>query len=139
MTLIPEPEVNLGTVAEWFRKKKDLIALQASEMLLRKRIFTHFFKAPKEGSGNWYTLDDGYRLNGVHKINRSVDEPVMRAMWDDLCKQGVPMNNLIRMKPELNTKAYRELTEEQRKLFDQCLTIKDGSPELDIKPPKAAK
>lgn len=139
MTQIPEPEVTLATVAEWFQKKKEAVAAAACEMLLRKRIFKHYFKAPKEGSSNWETLPDGYRLNADHKINRTIDEPVMRNMWEDLVQQGINMNALIRMKPELVTSAYRELTEEQRMKFDQVLNIKEGSPALEIKPPKAPK
>lgn len=138
MTTIPEPQVTIGTIAEWFNKKKELATLKTTEMLLRKRIFNHFFKQPKEGANN-VPMPDGsaYKLCGTHVVNRKVDEPVMRTMWDDLCKQGIPMNDLIKMKPELSVSAYRELTAEQQKLFDQVLIVSDGSPDLEIKaPPK---
>jgi hypothetical protein len=49
---------------------------------------------------------------------------------------GIRADDLVTWKPELKIGAYRELTEEQRLVFDACLEIRDGSPSLSMVEPK---
>ena len=44
-------------------------------------------------------------------------------------------NRLFKPKYELVISEYRKLSDEQRKVADQVLIIKDGMPQLDITPP----
>lgn len=138
MSDIPNNTVIAKDLADWFIQKLQLAKLRASEMLLRQKIYKHYFPAAKEGT-NKVTLPDSYILKAGRVVDRKLDEPVLATMWDEFVAAGINMNELIRKKPELNLTAYRELTHEQRNLFDQALTIKDGSPSLSIEPPKAAK
>jgi hypothetical protein len=45
---------------------------------------------------------------------------------------GINVAALVKWKPELVLKNYRELTDEQKLIFNDCLVIKDGSPALEI-------
>lgn len=139
MSVIPPNQVTTQDLIDWWDAAHALASLKLREMLLRKKIFKGFFPTPMEGGKNKHTLPDGYILAGDHNINRKIDEPVLLAMWDDFIQKGINPNELIRRKPELNTTAYRQLTEEQRNFFDQALIISDGSPELEIKPPAKPK
>lgn len=135
MSAIPaEPPVTMADLGAWFEMKKQLQALQASEMLLRKRIAKHYFPAPKEGT-NTFVLPDGYRLQLVHGIDRKLDMPAFETLKDDFIKRGIPADHLIRYKVELALPAYRELTAEEQMVFDQCLTIKDSSPSMKVEKP----
>lgn len=134
MSLIPDNPVTAATLVEWYNQVAQMAKLKASEMLLRQKIFKHFFKEPKEGA-NTHIMDDGYQLKADRVINRKVDEPLYKSMMEEFVAQGINPHALVRYKPELNTTAYRELTLEQQKFFDQCLIVTDGSPSLKIAAP----
>jgi hypothetical protein len=135
MTEIPENEVTQADLYEWFNTQAELARLKSKEALLRSKVFKGFFKDPKEGT-NKAPLGDGYELKATHVINRSVQKPVLTTLTETLRTAGIPVDDLIEWKPELKVGAYRKLSEEQLKLFDQCLVIKPGTPALEIVKPK---
>jgi hypothetical protein len=131
MVKIPQNQVTQADLSEWYKMAQDLRNLKAKESLLRKKIFESAFPDPKEGT-NSYDLADGYVLKGQHVLNRDIDIGALDAMKSKLREQGVNPDNLVKYKPELKKAEYNKLTEEQKKLFDQCLIIKPGSPSLEI-------
>ncbi len=128
---VSEDTVTQGELAEWFDMKSQLKKLKDKEILMRKKISTHFFPDPKEGT-NRHNLGDGYDLVLNHSLNRSIDEGALNALASQLAEASVSVDAMVRTKPSLNKRAYNTLTEEQRQLFDQALVIKDGSPTLSI-------
>lgn len=146
MTAIPAPVVTAEDIAAWYKTKRELDTLKATEMLMRQRIFKAFFPSPKEGT-NTVVLPDTYQLKGTHTINRKIVEEAMQALCYrpqvsegvfgpcKLEEAGVSPQAIIKWKPELAIGVYRELTEEQRHLVDQMLLIDAGSPQLKIDPP----
>lgn len=144
MVEVPEDVVTAADLAEWFKVKAQLGKLKSAEALMRTRIFKFFFKAPKEGT-NKVDLNDGTgaQLKADHTINRSVDIGSLDALKAAQLVEGyngpkLNFDNLIKWKPEVSITEYRKLTEEERHLFDQCLIIKPGSPQLEISIPKRA-
>lgn len=131
MVEIPQNQVTQADLAEWYKMAQDLRNLKAKESLLRKKIFGSAFPDPKEGTNN-YDLPDGYVLKGQHVLNRDVDIGALDALKPKLREEGMNPDNLIKYKPELKKAEYNKLTEGQKKLFDQCLIIKPGSPSLEI-------
>jgi hypothetical protein len=138
MTLIPENTVTQADLAAWYEMQDKLKALKASEMLLRTKIFKHYFPVPKEGT-NTAPLDNGWVIKGVYKISREPDPALLAAFAASLREQGINPDTLVKYKPELITKTYRELTEEQVKLFDRVLVVKPSAPSLEIVLPAKAK
>ena len=146
MTDIPANTVTQADLEEWFRLQEQLKKIKASEMLLRQKIFGAYFPSPEEGT-NSAPLADGYVLKGKHTINRELDPGAFGAMRvpdPDSGKSrfeaaGINVDSLVQYKPSLVLKEYRTLTEEQRKLFDQVLIVKPGSPALEIVLPAKAK
>ena len=104
-------------------------------MALRRKIFGAYFIDPKEGA-NKVALANGWSLTGTYKIARKVDPGLLQAAAENLREHGINVDMVINWKPELVTSVYRKLTAEQIHLIDQCLEIKEGSPELKLIGPK---
>jgi len=135
MTEIPENKVTQADLSAWYEMSQELKKLRAKEMVLRKKIFDGAFPDPKEGTNN-YELADGYMLKAQYKLDRNVDPGALDALKDKLRENKINPDSLVQYKPSLVIKEYRHLTEEQHKLFDQCLIVKPGSPSLEIVLPK---
>lgn len=144
MSQIPENEVTAADMAEWTKLQAELARIKAAEMLLRTKIYKKFFPSPDEGT-NTVDLSDGWVIKGKRTIDRKIDLPLFqmlasgkRTATGETAEQskfevyGIKADELIQWEPKLVLKKYRELTAEQLALFDQCLTIKDGSPALEI-------
>jgi hypothetical protein len=131
MTQIPPDTVTQKDLEAWYQATQELTRAKANEILLRMRIFKHYFPAPVEGT-NTFVLPDGYELKGVHKINRTVEPAALVVLAPKFEEAKIVVGDLIEYKPDLKTKEYRTLTDEQRNLFDQALIIKDGTPDVKI-------
>lgn len=147
MAEIPENAVTAADLAEWYRLQAELGKLKSAEALLRSKIFKHYFPAPTEGT-NKFELNDGTGavLKATHVINRSIDPGALDALKAAQHEAApgsnvpkLPLDELVRYKPELAVSEYRKLTDEERIFFDQCLIIKPGSPQMEISIPKKAK
>jgi hypothetical protein len=132
-------------ISKWNDLQEKLAKIKAEEMLLRTALFKGLFVDPREGV-NTLPLStmhmDDWELKGERTINRKIDLPVLQAMAvpnGPLHIAGIRADDLVVWKPELNLKNYRELTAEQKPVFDQCLEIKDGSPQLKLQMTTAAK
>lgn len=111
-----------------------------AEQSLRKEVMALFFPEPVEGT-NKFDLEAGWSLKATHKIERKVDEAALPAVLQQLREMGVNPDTLIRTKPDLDTKAYKSLVQinpDAAHVFEQALTIKPGSPTVELVPPKAA-
>lgn len=131
MVQLPEHTVTQKDLEAWYQLQLELKRIKASEMLMRMKIFKHYFPAPAEGT-NTAPLADGYVIKATYPITRDVDPGALQALKDTLLEQGVRADELVQYKPSLVVKEYRTLTAEQQHLFDQCLIIKPGSPGLEI-------
>lgn len=131
-------------VAKLYQMQQELATLKAAEAMLRRRIFDHFFPDPVEGSAhNKHPLNDGTGavLQADYKVNRTVLEPELDTLKQRLRADGsnlprLPINKLVKYKPELVKAEYNKLTAEERKLFDEALDIKPGMPEVKVVIPK---
>lgn len=160
-TAVPPDLLTQEDMVEWFETAKQLADLKSKEMLLRLKIFKHYFPTPVEGT-NSVSLPDGYIVKGVFKIQRDIDPAALEALqkltvgdaYEMLKSYGMVVegvdpalpllafmklspDKLVKYDPALAIKEYRALTEEQRRIFEQCMVIKAGSPSLAIAPPTA--
>lgn len=137
-TAIPENTVTQADLDAWWKMNQDLAKLKASEMLLRMKIFNGLFKTPREGT-NKLDLGGGWQLTATYPIERKIDVALLTSLASTLREeQHIVLENVIKQKPELSITAYKALTEEQRKAFDQILTVKPGSPQMKLEQPKRA-
>ena len=131
---IPKREVTAEDINEWYRLQQELQTIKTKEMLLRRKIFDVMFSV-QEGT-EYVDLAHGYRLQAVAKLDRTLDAAHLDVMKDEFRKHKINVDALVKYKPELSIKDYRQLTDEQRNMFDQVLTIKPGAPSLKIVAPK---
>lgn len=132
-------EEQMKLLEEWRLAKAEVDSVKpiiAKEQELRKQVFTAFYPAPKEGT-NTIDLAEGWRLKGVYKLDRKIDEAALPAVAEQLREMGVNVDTLVKWTPDLKTATYKELTAEQRAVFDQALIIKPGTPTIELVPPKA--
>lgn len=125
-------------IVEWQKLVEQVEAfkkIMREEVKLRRQVFEACFPDPEEGT-NTFDLAHDWKLKGVYKIGRRVDEAALDAVKKKMRKIEVNPDKLIRMQPSLVRKAYNELTEEQRMIFDQALIIKPETPALTLVPPK---
>jgi hypothetical protein len=120
-------------IAEYSAKYAPIFELVS---LLKAKITEAFFPGCPEGTTN-YPLPNGYKLKHELKFYRKLDAEALESIRDPLAKTGVSLDLLIRKKPELELKAYRMLTAEQRRVFDAVLTTTPAKPEITLVAPKA--
>lgn len=125
-------KVSSEDMQNWYRMSKELKELKVSEMALRKRLFDHYFKDPKEGA-NRVDIEGGYELVGTFGLTRNIDKGVLSAISKELTKASVSVDALVGLNPVLIKKEYNLLTASQRDVFDQALIINLKSPSLMIR------
>lgn len=132
--LEPIPDVTLEDIILWNKMKQELSDLKDAEMALRKRIYRAKVMAPHEGT-NTVLLPNGWSLKANRVIDRKVDIGAARVLSEadgPFVKASIVADTLIKWEPKLDIKPYKALIPEARKVFDQCLIIKDGSPSLEL-------
>lgn len=132
-------EEQMKLLEEWRLAKAEADAVKpiiAKEQELRKQVFAAFYPTPKEGT-NTLDLAEGWKLKGVYKLDRKIDEAALPAVTEQLREMGVNADTLVKWTPSLKTAIYKELTAEQRAVFDQALIIKPGLPTIELVAPKA--
>lgn len=122
-------------LTDWQELSKKIATLKQTESAMRTKLMTNFFPDAEEGT-NTFDLGNLWKLKGVRKITRKCDEASFEAVFEEL-PEGMK-DSLIKFKPELVGKEYKKLSVEHKKIFDQCLIIKDGMPSLKVVPPKGA-
>jgi hypothetical protein len=111
----------------------------AREQALRKEVVEMFFPTPVEGTNN-FELAAGYKLKLTYKLDRKLDDAALPAVMQKVRDLGINTDELLSFKPSLDTKAYRVFTQlhpEASKVFDEALTVKPGSPVLELVAPKS--
>ncbi len=129
---------NQAKLSEWYKVSAELNALKAKELGLRNDVVNIYFGGIdnlKEGV-NKVPMPEKWVLKATGKLNRNVDEAAIPAVKIKLKAMGVAIDNLLVYKPEVKTSLYRELTAEQQKVFDECLEIKPGTPQVELVLPK---
>lgn len=137
--------VTAADLVTWFKLKAKLAKIKGEEAMLRSRIFKHYFPAPTEGTkDNKVPLNDGTGaiLQADYVINRTVDEQQLEALKEAMFAEGsnlpqLDLTKLVKWKPELAKTEYNKLTDAEKQIFDRCLVVKPGSPQMEIKIPKS--
>lgn len=129
------PVITPEEIQEWQALKIEIAAKTAKERLLRDKIAKAYFHDPKEGT-NKNELGEGWTIKLTHKLTRDVDVAMLTVLAPKLRSMGVNIDTIIEAKPVLKVAAYRKLDAEALKVFDQCITVKAGSPTIEIVPPK---
>lgn len=118
------------------RLKNELAQAQNAERQNRKVLFDTFFPDAPKGSHS-LDVDDGRTVSATFSLEYKVDEGALDAVRKVMQEEfDVNVDAMFNWKPSLKMALYKELSEEERAVFDQCLTITEGSPQLKITEPK---
>lgn len=124
-------------IMEWSSIKTELGALRERESTLRRYLLDHFFGTVVGAEGRKSVeLGAGYKLSANFGQDRKVDHAAMISVVNELREAGIDTENIVEYEAKLALKVYRKLSDQQRKLFDSCLIIKDKSPTLELVAPK---
>lgn len=127
---------------EWSQaqaKLAEVKSLVENEMRLRKQVMAAYFPTPVEGV-NTCQLESGWEMKATYKIDRKLDEAALPAINIELRGMNVNPDPLVRLKLELDTAAYKSLTQinpAAAKVFEKAMISKPASPSIELKPPKA--
>ena len=124
------PTLDISVVAEWHNSMVRLKALKLEEAELRKKVIS-YFPAPVEGT-NKLDLGDGHSIKLTHKLTRNIDEAALIERTEEMESQGIPLDMLIRRKPELAKSVYNKLPKAALQLFDQLLIVRPASGSIEI-------
>lgn len=116
---------------------KNVLALaQNAERGNRKVLLDTFFPDAPKGSHS-LDADDGRTVSATFSLEYKVDEGALDFVRKQMQEEfGVNVDAMFNWKPSLKMALYKELSDEERAVFDQCLTITEGSPQLKITEPK---
>lgn len=123
----------LALVAEWQRANNTAKLSADIERQLRQQVVKEFFTATKEGA-NTYAAQ-GVTIKVTGKVNRTLDKAALDAVMPQLPEKYRVLDtadSIIRYEPTFDLKVYRAMSPDERKIFEQALTIKDGAPSLEI-------
>jgi len=135
--------LGLGTTPapsfEEFVKRWEVIAsavktLQLVERTHRDAIIKAAFPTPRIGV-NTHNLPDGTQLKATIKTTRSVIESMIaptRAEYELLNEPGVPFDNLLRVKYELEVAQWRKIDGHALRVVSRMLETKQGAPSLEV-------
>ena len=116
----------------WQELSATIKKLKGEERALREALFKGTFPDPEEGT-NKHELPDGRIVKGVFKINRRVIEDEITSVPKALREK------VFKVKHSLQTRAYRDLTDNQKQIVDAVLKISPGLPSLDVVEPEPSK
>ncbi len=159
--LVEEKKQAFADLASWYQKSAALKDLRAEEMELRNKVIQYFFpNGLKEGT-NDCEMPEGWKLKVTGVITRKVNVETIPAITQELMQaqehlpeeEQVDISEFIKYKPELSITPYRKLIESIKitsgatqdhykkllSIFDQVLTITDGSPQVELTEPKKPK
>lgn len=130
-----EKDAMFAAISAWNNVAKKLAPLIAEEKELRKALFSKYFTAPREGT-NAITLGFGKELKAKYPINRKINEEALDAASVNKLITPELLHEVIKYKPSLSVGAYKDLTDDQKKLFADIITEEPGTPALEIFTPK---
>lgn len=134
----------IDTIVAWTEAKKALDNAKAEELKHRLLIVqTAPFNPDKEEGGQTIKLGEGWKL----ALDKPMDykmEPkdipgVVAAMKSLAAANPLAAEGLIRWEPVMSVSAYKKLSEEEKKILAPVVTIKPGTPTIELKPPPTPK
>lgn len=125
-------------VEAWYYAKGEAAEAIERERQLRAELVALLFPQGLTEGSNRLELPSVV-LTVTHKIERGLDEGVFDALKGHPDLAGLPFDSLVRVKRELKLREYKATLEAgslKRSIFDTCLHIKEGAPQVKVTPNK---
>ena len=111
---------------EWLEASAELKRAKKRELELRNAICPDVLGDKIEGAVTYYK--DGFKVNAVAKLTRTLDREQLEALWDDLTEEE---QECIDYKPSLVLSKYKKI-EEKGGLLMEAVTVKPAQSTLKI-------
>lgn len=138
--LTPE---QVAALQSWNEAKQQLDSAKSDEMVKRMEVIRIIpFDSEKEEGGQSLKLNAGWTLKLERPMNYTMDkdvQKVVQALQNIATVNPGAAQELIRWEAVISTKAYKGLDDAERQLIAPVLTIKPGTPALELKPPAPKK
>jgi hypothetical protein len=127
-------------ILSWQEAVKQLEAIKARELELRKAVFALVFPDATEGT-NSHQLGQGWQLKAQVNYNYNLDKDAgkveaVQVQLADKLHLATEAERIFDWKPKLSVREYRLLPPDAKRLVDSVLTISPGTPQLELCPPK---
>lgn len=109
--------------AEWLEVSEELRTLKRKELKLRNELCV-----TDKLEGSTTTHPNGYKVTVTARLTRSIDRPVLEAIWDTLSDTE---KECIDYKPSLILSNYRAIEETGGALMD-AVTVKPAQASLKV-------
>lgn len=123
--------------AKWYNAKKELDAVKKLEGELRIEMINTFYPKGLAKGVNKADLEGGFQMKATPAYNYKLDEaklPIVLKGIKEKFKINLPL--LVKTKLELSVGEYGKLSDEVKEAFNDCLTITNGTPQVEIVLPK---
>lgn len=120
-------------VAEWKKIAEELKVLRKKESVLRDELVDTLAPNRTEGITE-IELGYGYKLHITQPYIRDIDDELLVETKKKI-KRSI-LNKLLRTKVSLNKKEYDNMDELTREIFNECIIVKPGKPQMKISEPK---
>lgn len=139
MVEVPKDEVTEQDLIDWYNTKRELASLQAKERAMRDRIADFFVPKNVRQEGTNKAIFGNTQIKVTQPYTRDIDPAVYANVTKELYDLGVDTAELVNFKPTLSVSKYRKLEGAALAVFNQCVTTKPGSVQLELSEAKPGK
>ena len=126
-------------IQKWNDAKISLGCTKLKENELRLSLAASDFWSDKKEGSQSVALENGWKLALTRVLNYGIDDvdhnTVVAVLNQLALANPGACQSLIPWKPVLSVEAYRLLTDDEKKIVAPIITIKPGTPQLELKPP----
>lgn len=109
------------------KAKKDLDAAKKLELILRKQIIDQAFDYQGEGVANAYV--GNVMIKATFGYTRTLDMDAVDANMESFSDAE---RSCLVMKTALSVSRYKNLSDKERTLLDECITVKPSLPSIKM-------
>lgn len=136
----PALETTGQKIQHWSENSAMLKKLRALEMEQRKWITATIYQNPKKGTNN-HDLGSGWQLKYVLSYTSKIDKAALDLLMPEIEKLGeraiAQVQAAVKWEPSLVAKGWKDMDDDVKAIFNECVTTKPDSPTLTLVPPKA--
>lgn len=128
------PKTLSELLEDWHQAKQQAEYFASLELKLRKQIFGDNFDPSLRGTQK-KRIEHEMALIGVQKFNYNIDRPGLEAALQGAGdNERAVIDSVISYSPKVKEAAFENLSDEDKLIVGPFITVKPGTPTLEIKP-----
>jgi hypothetical protein len=134
----------IAAIQVWSASKNQLDVTKAEELELRLKVVRIApFNQHKEEGGQTLPLANGWRIAldrpMYYSIETKDNNKVVECVNALAAKNPLAAQDIIKWVPVLSESGYKKLSDEEQVIMAPVVTIKPGTPAIELKPPATPK